>query len=376
MASARSVEAAVLGVGTVLPGEGPTHHPVPEGLGAPCPAYACVASPGSGVLAAKVLRRLGRAQRLAMTAAHFALEDAGIGSGDRGGIAICLGTGMGELGHTYAFLENMIALDEVKPKPASFINSVHNAIAGQMAIALSCKGENHTFIHGSISFESALWQALHLLDRRRAERVLVCGVDELNGYMMAADRAFERFQEGDDALTPMSATAPGGPGTLPGEGAVAIVLGRVEDAPNGSPRIRGVCARPIAPAKKSNLGAQAEVRFIQEALGRSDLRPADVDLVICSANGDSKEDASYREVLEGLGAIAGLPLAHGVFKHGTGDFHTAAAVGVALGIESVTGPNLSDRIRCVGPAPGTDLRHAIVYSLYSSGFHSVCVVTS
>lgn len=376
MESVRPTEAAVLGVGMVLPEGGPAPYELPEALGEPCPAYACAVSPGSGVLPAKVLRRLGRAQRLAMTAAHLALEDAGIGAGDREGIAVCLGTGMGELGHTYAFLENMIELEEVKPKPASFINSVHNAIAGQIAIGLSCKGENHTFIHGSTSFESALWQGLYLLARGRAECVLVCGVDELNGYMMAADRAFGRFQEGDDALAPMSTTGSGSAGTLPGEGAVAIVLGRVDDAPEGSRRIRGLRVRPLAPPMKTNFDAKAEARFIEEALGRSGLRAGDIDLVICSANGDSKEDGQYRAVLECLGEAAGAPLAHGVFQHGTGNFHTAAAVGVALGIKSVPGQVLPDRIRCVGPAPGTDLRYAIVYSLYSSGFHSVCLVTA
>lgn len=376
MASTQSTEAAVFGVGTVLPEDGPAPYALPETLGDPCPAYACAASPGSGVLPPKVLRRLGRAQRLAMTAAHLALEDAGIAAGDREGTAICLGTGMGELGHTYAFLKNMIELEEVKPKPASFINSVHNAIAGQIAIGLSCKGENHTFIHGSTSFESALWQGLYLLARGRAEYVLVCGVDELNGYMMAADRAFGRFQEGDDVLAPMSATGPWSAGTLPGEGAVAIVLGRVDDAPKGSPRIRGVRARPLEPAMKTNFDAKEETRFIKEALGRSGLRAGDIDLVICSANGDSKLDAQYRDVVECLGQAAGAPLAHGVFQHGTGDFHAVAAVGLGLGIESVLNQVLPRRIRCEGPVLGADLRHTIVYSLYSSGFHSVCMVTA
>ena len=140
--------------------------------------------------------------------------------------------------------------------------------------------------------------------------------------------------------------------------------------------IRGLRARPLAPAMKTNFDAKAEARFIEEVLGRSGLRAGDIDLVICCANGDSKEDGQYRAVLECLGEAAGAPLAHGVFQHGTGNFHTAAAVGVALGIKSVPGQVLPDRIRCVGPAPGTDLRYAIVYSLYSSGFHSVCLVTA
>ena len=152
MESVRPTEAAVLGVGMVLPEGGPAPYELPEALGEPGPAYACAVSPGSGVLPAKVLRRLGRAQRLAMTAAHLALEDAGIGAGDREGIAVCLGTGMGELGHTYAFLENMIEWEEVEAKPAACINSVHNAIAGRSAIGLYGKGDTDTVIHGSPPF--------------------------------------------------------------------------------------------------------------------------------------------------------------------------------------------------------------------------------
>ena len=131
---------SILGIGQVLPDTTPAPLDIPTGLGEPCLAYQCVASPGKGILPAGALRRLGRTQRMAMTATHLALEAAGLPAESRENVAVCLGTAWGELGHTYSFLEGMVLNDEQSPKPASFVNSVHNAITGQIAIALKCNG--------------------------------------------------------------------------------------------------------------------------------------------------------------------------------------------------------------------------------------------
>ena len=43
--------------------------------------------------------------------------------------------------------------------PTSFIQSTHNTVGGQIALGLECKGYNFTYVHASISFESALLDA-------------------------------------------------------------------------------------------------------------------------------------------------------------------------------------------------------------------------
>ena len=132
------------------------------------------------------LRRLGRAQKLAVIAAERAVRPGADHAKPAGGMAVLVGTGLGELGQTSAFLENLDSKGEAEPKPACFVNSVHNALASQIALLLGCTAENHTFTHGFISFELALWQAMAALRSGRIEAAVVCGADEVSPYLLAA----------------------------------------------------------------------------------------------------------------------------------------------------------------------------------------------
>ena len=153
MSSSVKTKAVVLGVGLVLPEPRPVMLPAVKG--APVPGYRCSELPDAGPVPARTLRRLGRTQRLALGAAHGAMKDCG-GVPDPESVAVSLGTGLGTLDETAAFLENLVEREEREPRPARFINSVHNAAAARAAMALGFRGENDTFVHECISFELAL----------------------------------------------------------------------------------------------------------------------------------------------------------------------------------------------------------------------------
>ena len=351
---------AVTGIGMVLPDQKPTPLTLPHDLGDPVLAFRCDAAPGKGILPSKALRRLGRAQRLAMTATHLALEDAGIDIDDRDRVALCVGTAWGELGHTYAFLENMIALDEQNPKPASFVNSVHNAIAGQIAIALKCTGENHTTIHSSISFENALWQAWRILHTNRADTVVVCAVDELNGYIVAAEQAAGRIPL-DDVQANSDGIAP--PHIIPGEGAVAVVLTRSSKS-DEEVYLHHVRSRPWS--------GTDPLKFLTNSLEAFQFDPKQIDLMVCNMNGDSVQTSSYREVAYALSESTDhrVPLAS--FQHGTGDYRTSIAAGFAFAVDSIRNGRPSPSLRCESvTAP---INTVLLHALYPTGYQSVCVL--
>jgi len=91
---------------------------------------------------------------------------------------IILGTGLGCLKGTEKFLS--IATSSSKESllpPTAFIQSGHNAIAGQIALDRKNHGYNMTHVHGALSFEYALMDALLLLKEGR-KNILVGAVDE------------------------------------------------------------------------------------------------------------------------------------------------------------------------------------------------------
>jgi len=372
--------AEILGVGMLRPEGNPAAVPMPPWLGAEqCFAYGLSAPPGTGLIPGASLRRLGRIQRMALAAAHLAVKDSPVGLCTGEGGAVAVGTGLGELGETAAFLENMIGLNEREPKPACFVNSVHNSLASQIALAFSLRGENHLFTHGPVSFELALGQALHVLRTGRAEQVLACGADGISPYAVAAGRRFGWWRSDGAPLVPMGESRAGAGGSLPGEGAAALLLARPGTVERSQPgarvvRIAGVLARPVP---VPSLDAQAELSFMDRALGSAEIALGDVHFVLLGANGHARLDERYRQVVLALASRLGREVPWGVYKHLCGEFCTASALGIALAVQTVrTGLVPAELVRPDAPRPSWPVANVLVYHLSESGHHSVCLVTS
>lgn len=120
-------------------------------------------------------RRMATGVKMGVVTAKKALESAGISIPD----AIITGTGLGCIEDSEKFLNAIIDNDEEYLTPTSFIQSTHNTVGAQIALAIQCKGYNMTYVHGAISFESALFDAQLMLHENDAKHILVGGVDEL-----------------------------------------------------------------------------------------------------------------------------------------------------------------------------------------------------
>ena len=121
------------------------------------------------------VRRLKRISRMALALAAAAHKD---GSGMTKPSSIFFGTGWGPLSETYDFLIKLFESNMKFPSPTDFINSVHNAPAGQIAMEFKSIGANMTASGGDYSFEQALLLASLLA--REGEEVLLFGADEMH----------------------------------------------------------------------------------------------------------------------------------------------------------------------------------------------------
>ncbi len=378
--------ADIIGIGAVLPSPEVSEIEFPFAVDADAaPAYLCEKKIGKGILPAGMLRRLGRSQRMAMLSAEDALEGVDIESTPPENRAICLGTGLGELGETAAFSENMIRLGEKEPKPAKFINSVHNSLAAQAAIRFNFKGENHTITHKGISFELALWQAAVVLREERAEVVLATGADELSPYVALVGKRLGLWRQTNEPVSPLAASggaASGGaiPGALPGEGAASLLLKKPGSSDNRLARIKSLSIKFLKENEALELDVDTAVEFIREAVGEAELELDGLDLVLLGANGNAESDAAYEKVIEHMNDLSGN-ISFGVYRHACGDFFTAAAIGLYFAVRSIQENKISRGKACLAPAiktvggnrPGP-VRNILLFHIHTGGFLSAVLV--
>ncbi len=180
-------------------------------------------------------RRLNRIQQMVLTAARRCLPADLVAAAAPGRIAVAIGTGLGSLNDTAAFVENLIQKEERAPRPAFFTSSVHNSLASQVAIELNLTGLNSTPIQREISFEFALWQAASEIALGHADLALAGAADELNQYALAAGMRWSKVLSRGTASPPR----------LPGEGCALFALGRGDTAAPVLARVSAIRNRTL-----------------------------------------------------------------------------------------------------------------------------------
>ncbi len=370
--------ADIVAAGAVSPGPAPVTRPAPAAVAREqWSAYRLDAATEQGLLPPERIKRMGRGQMMAIAAVQRAISSCASRAEPpaRGGsTAVSVGTAWAEEGDEIVFLENLIKLGEKGAKPAYFVNSVKNALASQLALTFGFQGENQTFAHDALSFESALWQGAHLLRAGRARHAIVCGVEALVEFQEMHGHLLGWYGTDPRPLAPLSAEKRAvGQGTLPGEGAAAFIL----SAPGvvAVPLARLVSVRARGPLQRAPvLTATDEFAFVEQALRDADTSLDDVGLVLVGANGDPALDQIYAEVAHGLRARA-PGVAVGVYRHLTGDFATASALGFELAVRAVAGGTAPSEVHVVEGAPRS-IERVLLYHVTSAGYHSVMIVSA
>ena len=315
-------------------------------------------------------RRLSRLQQMALAAARRALPADAAASTAPGRICVAMGTGLGSLNDTAAFVENMVLKDERVPRPAFFTNSVHNSLASQIAIELNLRGLNSTPLHREISFETALWHSANEVAQGRADLALVGAADELNQYPLAAGLRWGWWNEQSPQIKPFRNELGSSARALPGEGCAVFTLAPAEQATKPLAwvsRIRfGVCATQAG----GRMDAAAEAQWIRETVERDGGSLQSIDVLLTGANGRAQLDRVYLEVAEELSRRAGRRILCGAYKQCCGEHHSASAFGFLTAIGLVRGE--IPVAACVpddsnAPALDQPCRNVVLYTLSPTG---------
>ncbi len=258
-----------------------------------------------------MLRRMSKAVRMALLCSKKIMEVADLEMPE----AIIIGTGQGCMQDTENFIEQILQGEDKPLSPTSFIQSTHNTVGGQIALDLKCTGYNMTYTQNSVSFESALIDALMHLESG-SENILVGGVEEIA-------KTSTRFEYLDAQLrqaeTPNLELFNGShPGTITSEAASFFLLSSLDTASTYA-EIRDVHIINSVAEEKISSG-------IEQFLNRNELNASDIDIVILGNNGDSRYDYYYQDLQKTLFKYS-LQLA---YKHLVGDNNTISAYAVWL----------------------------------------------
>ena len=118
-------------------------------------------------------RRMSRLLKSSVGAAMQCLRNAGNPTVD----AIVTATGFGCLAESEQFLKNLLENDEQLLNPTPFIQSTFNTVGGQIALLTGNVSYNMTYTHRGRSFESAVLDAVSLIETGEAACVLLGAFD-------------------------------------------------------------------------------------------------------------------------------------------------------------------------------------------------------
>lgn len=317
----------------------------------------CVEPDYAQLIDPKMLRRMSRIIKMGVAAARDCLKAASTAMPG----AVITGTAYGCLADTETFLTKMIENGEELLTPTAFIQSTHNTVGAQIALLLKCHNYNNTFVHRGSSFESALLDAITLLEEKEAATVLAGGIDELTDTSYTLLSRFGLYKR--NIVAGASLYDNTGKGTIAGEGAAFFLLSR-EPSGNDYAQLNGISAfyKPgsIREIEKSILGFLSA-----HAVGMED-----IDLVITGRNGDVHDDAVYGQLEQTL--FKGKPAAR--FKHLCGEYPTAASFALWLAASSIKMGALpscaSDRGAHEHP------RYILIYNHYQNKYHALYLLSS
>ena len=122
-------------------------------------------------------RQIRRFKRLSRMALALAVSIKDKANTEQSPNAIFWSTGWGGLSETNDFLQQLFESDHKYTSPTDFINSVHNAPAGHVAIHFKTRGPNITATGGDYSFEQALYSACLTAPTAKGP-FLIFGADE------------------------------------------------------------------------------------------------------------------------------------------------------------------------------------------------------
>ena len=274
---------------------------------------ACVEPDYADYVDAKLIRRMSRIIKMGVAAAMQCLKDADLQMPD----AIVTGTAYGCLQDTEVFLNRLVEFKEELLTPTAFIQSTHNTVSAQIALMLQCHNYNNTYVHRGFSFESALLDAMMMLNENEINNALVGAADEIIDTSHAILSRFDLYRKEASTDTLFAVKTKG---TIAGEGATFFTLSK-ERSGTDLAKLDAITTF-YKPADDSEIKEQ-----IAAFLAGQTVDIEEIDLIITGRNGDHENDEVYESLNTSL--FANKQTIN--FKHLCGEYPTASAYALWLG---------------------------------------------
>ena len=292
---------------------------------------------------------------MGVAAAMECLQEAKVDKPD----AIVTGTAYGCLEDTAVFLSRMVEFKEELLTPTAFIQSTHNTIGAQIGLMLQCNNYNNAFVHRGNSFESALLDAMMLINDDEAQNVLVGGIDEITKESHAILTRMGLYRRNERSN--LSLFQRNEKGTIAGEGASFFLMTK---DPSGADyaKLDGLTTF-YKPA-----GIPAIEEHIKEFLSSHSIQPTDIDLVIMGRNGDKRFDGVFDKIEKGF---TGTPSVN--FKHLCGEYPTATGFAMWLAANILRTNSIPD---VLDVKPGKAIKRILVYNNYLGINHTLMLLSA
>jgi hypothetical protein len=300
-----------------------------------------------------LLRRMGKAVRIGVGAALPMLKTVSSPDG------IIIGTANGGMEDCIKFLNQIIEYNEGLLAPGNFVQSTANAIASTIGLMTSNKKYNITHVHRGLAFENALIDALMLSKENPSGNYLLGAVDEISAYNYNIDYLDGWYKK--EAVSNLNLYQTNSAGSIAGEGAVMFLVNGISAGARAS-----IHAITSIHSDDENIVEDRLRDFIEANLNADEK----IDLLITGENGDNRL-LRYYIACENIFAD-GTTIAR--FKHMSGEFPTASAIGVWLACYIFQTQSLPDHMIKRNP-PKKHFSRMLLYNNFKGRQHSFMMLS-
>ena len=306
------------------------------------------------LIAPAMLRRMSNGVKMGIHAAQQALDESFIVVPD----AVITGTGLGCSIDSEKFLRGILDNQEEFLTPTSFIQSTHNTVAAQIALRLGCKGYNFTYVHRSVSFESAALDGLMQLQDDQVRDILLGGVDELSQHTYGLLQLIGQIKQNGLHETVKCSVSKG---VNYAEGATFFTL--------SSERKETSYAQLIDVSLQHDLDHNELSTFVENFLIAQKIDYGQIDAIVLGINGDREYDKFYDIFGQTFGEIPTL-----YYKHLIGQYDTSSAFGLAVAARVLKDQEIPDVLFWNTHKMFKTLTNILVYNQFNGKDHSLILV--
>ncbi|MBK1895080.1 beta-ketoacyl synthase N-terminal-like domain-containing protein [Chryseobacterium paridis] len=299
-------------------------------------------------------RRMSKTVKMSSVASQYALKEAGIENPD----AIIVGTGMGCSQDSEKFLKNVIDNQEEFLTPTYFIQSTHNTVAGQIALALQCHAYNFTYVNTSSSLEFSLLDAKLQIQDEEAENILVGSTDEQTDRTMELYQLHNIIKKSEDF--PVDFLDSKTKGVMWGEGSSFFVVGK-KPTENSYAQLKDIHIT-------NKLESDEVQNFTEDFLAKNNLNNDDVDALILGFSGDSESDVYYTKAMD---LFPNSSLLH--YKHLSGEYNTASGFSTFIACQILKNQEIP-KVIMINSIAKDSIRYILLYNHLLGSDHSLVLL--